>query len=130
MLFEDLLYLSNTELDPLKSLPKAPTHETKLQTWSRIADNTGDEYGYPIESTFSPQQHDNVQMLGINTEALLYIETVHYKAPSNYIRLHNSWKNHYWYAKSGELIKSIQKVSPLSEPFEITYLSRIARLNR
>lgn len=127
---ENLLYLSNTELDPLKSLPKAPTHETKLQTWLRIADNTGDEYGYPIESTFSQQQHDNVPMLGINTEAVLYIETVHYKAPSNYIRLHSSWKNHYWYAKSGELIKSIQKVSPLSEPFEITYLSRIARLNR
>jgi hypothetical protein len=131
-LSKNLLYLSNTHLDPLKSLPYSviKKDQPQRQTWSRIADHTGDEYGYSIESTFSQSKQDNVQVLGLNTEAVLYIETVQYNAPANYLRLNNSWQNHYWYAKSGELIKSIQSVSPLSEPVEMTYLSRIARLEQ
>jgi hypothetical protein len=71
-----------------------------------------------------------VQTLNLKVEAVLYVETLNYKVPTNYIRLNKSWKNYYWYAKSGELIKSIQITSPLSEALEITYLSRIARLNQ
>jgi hypothetical protein len=127
---ENLLYSSNTDFDPLKSLPIHPNGKLKQQTWSRIVDRTGDEYGYPIESIFSQASLDTVQALNLNIEAILYVETLNYKAPANYLRFNNSWQNQFWYAKNGELIKSIQKVSPLSESLEITYLSRIARLNQ
>jgi hypothetical protein len=127
-LSDELLYLSNTDIDPLKSLPLTP--EDQPQTWSHIVDLSDDEYGYPIASIFNNASQDTIEALALNIEATLYVETLNYKAPANYIQLSKSWKNHYWYAKSGEMIKSIQKVSPLSESLEITYLSRIARLNK
>ncbi|MBU3004232.1 YjbF family lipoprotein [Paraglaciecola arctica] len=127
---ENLLYLSNTDIDPLKTLPLSLNNEAKIPIWSRIADRTGDEYGYPIESTFSQAQQSTVQVLDLDIETLMYIETVNYKAPANYIRLHRSWENQYWYTKSGTLVKSIQKISPMSEALEITFLSQIARLQQ
>lgn len=129
---ENLLYTSNTDLDPLKSLPYLPMtkSEPKNQTWSRIIDRSDDEYGYLLESNFSLGQVDNLQALNLNISTTLYFEIVSFQAPANYLQLNNSWKNQYWYAKNGELIKSIQQVSPLSESLEITYLSRIARLNQ
>lgn len=128
-LSENLMYLSNLDNDPLKSLPSSLKNESKVYTWSRIADQTGDEYGYPIESIFSHASQDTIQALDLNIETFFYVETLSYKAPTNYLRLSKSWKNYYWYAKNGELIKSIQKTSPLSDALEMTYLSRIARLN-
>jgi hypothetical protein len=71
---------------------------------------------------------ETVHALELNIDSRYFVETVNYQAPTNYVRLDNSWKNHFWYSKNGVLIKSIQQISPLSEPFEITYLSRIARL--
>jgi hypothetical protein len=127
---ENLLHSSNTNFDPLKSLPNHSNDKPQPLTWSRTIDRTGDEYGYPIESIFSQASPDTVQVLSLNVEAILYIETLNYKAPANYLRLNNSWQNFFWYAKNGELIKTIQKVSPLSESLQITYLSRIARLNQ
>lgn len=129
---ENLLYTSNTDLDPLKSLPYSHMTEGNLksQTWSRVIDRSGDEYGHPLESNFNLGQVDNLQALNLNISTTLYIEIVSFRAPANYLQLNSSWKNQYWYAKNGELIKSIQQVSPLSESLEITYLSRIARLNQ
>jgi hypothetical protein len=126
---ENLLYSSSSDIDPLKSLPHSTLHVLQQQTWTRTIDQTGDEYGYPIESTFNAAIQDTVKALNRNMKATLYVENLSYKAPTNYIRLNKSWKNYYWYAKSGEMIKSIQTTSPLSEALEITYLSRIARLN-
>jgi hypothetical protein len=129
-LSENLLHSSNSALDPLKSMLHPPEHESQPQTWLRRVDRTGDEYGYPIESIFSNASPDTIQALSLSIEAILYVETLNYKAPANYLRFNNSWKNYFWYAKNGDLIKSIQKVSPLSESLEIIYLSRIARLNQ
>ena len=126
---ENLLHSSNTDFDPLKSLPNYSNEKPNQQTWSRIVDRTGDEYGYPIESIFSQASADTVQALSLDVEAILYVETLNYKAPANYLQFNNSWQNFFWYAKSGELIKSKQKISPLSESLEITYLSRMARLH-
>jgi hypothetical protein len=131
-LIDDLLYLSNTDSDPLKSWPNlAPAiHEQQRPIWSFTVDLTGDQYGYPVESTFNQASEDTVEALGLNIKAILYVETLSYNAPANYIQLNKSWENHYWYTKNGQLVKSIQKFSPLSESLEITYLSRIARLNK
>lgn len=122
-------YLSNIDNDPLKSLANGSQGNSIQKPWLRIADRTGDEYGYPLNSVFSKAQQDKVNALNLNIESTYYVETVNYDAPANYIRLTNSWKNHFWFTKDGMLIKSIQKISPLSESLEITYLSRIARLS-
>jgi hypothetical protein len=124
---KNLLHLSNTDSDPLKSLPNHSNDKSQL--WTRILDLSDDEYGHPIESKFSQASPDTIQALNLDTEAILFIETVKYEAPANYVRINKSWENHFWYSKNGDLIKSIQKVSPFSEPLEITYLSRIARLH-
>jgi hypothetical protein len=125
---KNLLHLSNTNFDPLQSMPNHSNN--KSQTWSRTLDLTGDEYGYPIESIFSQASPVTIQALSRNIEAILYVETLKYMAPANYIQFNKSWKNFFWYTKRGVLIKSIQKLTPLSESLEITYLSRIARLNQ
>lgn len=127
---ENLLYLSNTDIDPLKSIPNDLENVAQIPTWSRITDRSGDEYGYPIASTFSQAQPKTLQALGLKIDTLMFIETVDYKAPANYVRVHRSWQNHYWYTKSGTLVKSIQKVSPMSDTLEITFLSQIARLKQ
>jgi hypothetical protein len=129
---DNLLYLSNTDIDPLKSLPDLITSESKQKsiTWLRAADRTGDEYSYPVESVFNQATEDTIQILNFNLATTLYVETVSYQAPSNYLQFDKSWKNYFWYTKDGELIKSIQKVTPISETLEITYLSRVARLNQ
>lgn len=125
---KNLLHLSNTNFDPLQSMPNHSNN--KSQTWSRTLDLTGDEYGYPIESIFSQASPVTIQALSRNIEAILYVETLKYMAPANYIQFNKRWKNFFWYTKRGVLIKSIQKLTPLSESLEITYLSRIARLNQ
>ena len=127
---KNLLYSSSTDIDPLKSLPHKTMYVSQKQKWIRTVDQTDDEYGYSIESTFNDATQDSVQALNLDIDAILYVENLIYKVPTDYIRINKNWKNYYWYAKSGEMIKSIQMTSPLSEALEITYLSRIARLNQ
>jgi hypothetical protein len=126
----NLLYTSNSEMDPLKLLQFTLKDEPKSKTWSRVVDRSGDEYGYPIESTFNQASADSIQALNLNIETVLYIENLSYMAPSNYLRFNTNWKNYFWFAKNGALVKSIQQDSPLSESIEIIYLSRISRLNQ
>jgi hypothetical protein len=127
---KNLLHSSSADIDPLKSLPHKTMYTPQKQKWIRAVDQTGDEYGYSVESTFSGAVQDSVQALNLDIGAILYVETLVYKAPTNHIRINRNWKNYYWFAKSGEMIKSMQMTSPLSEALEITYLSRIARLNQ
>jgi len=123
---ENLLYLANTKSDPLKSFPSV----MPKKQWQSMADFTGDQYAYPLESTFTTEKSEVLQALSLNITTLLFVENVSYLAPANFIRVNNGWTNYYWYDKqSGELIKTIQTLSPLAEPLEITYLSRISRLN-
>jgi hypothetical protein len=127
---DNLLYLSNIENDPLKLLADDLQSSQLPDSWLRIADRTGDEYGYPIKSVFSQAKQNTLQALNLNLDTMYYVETVYYDAPSDYVRLVSSWENHFWFTKDGGLIKSIQKISPVSESLKITYLSRIARLNQ
>lgn len=127
---KNLLYLSNTEQDPLKSLQTLLGNKSKQQTWTSEVDLSGDEYAYPIKSSFSLASQKILNVFSLNFETTLYTETVDYLAPSNYLHLNKSWKNYYWYNQKGELLKTVQKISALSDPLEITYLSRIARLNQ
>jgi hypothetical protein len=129
-LSDNQLYLSNIDNDPLRFLANGSQHNKLSEPWLRIMDRSGDEYGYPLNSIFSQARKDTLNTFNLNIETIYYVETVKYEAPTNYIRLNNRWENHFWFAEDGGLIKSIQKTSPQSESLEITYLSRIARLNQ
>lgn len=129
-LSDNLLYLSNTDSDPLKLLSANSQYSRQSEPWLRKADRTGDEYGYPIKSTFSQAKQNTLKALNLYLDTMYYVETVNYDAPSEYVHLSKSWDNHFWFAKDGTLIKSIQKISPVSEYLEITYLSRISRLQQ
>jgi hypothetical protein len=108
---KNLLYSSSTDIDPLKSLPHKTMYVSQKQKWIRTVDQTDDEYGYSIESTFNDAIQDSVQALNLDIETILYVENIIYKVPTDYIRISKNWKNYYWYAKSGEMIKSIQMVA-------------------
>ncbi|MEH6711509.1 MAG: YjbF family lipoprotein [Paraglaciecola polaris] len=123
---KNLLYLSNTESDPLKTLPLQST----ASAWQRSADWSEDEYGYPIRSSFSEPRSETLHILNKNINTTLYVESLDYDAPADYIRLNREWQNFYWFDKqSGTLVKSTQTLSPVSEAIEFIYVSRIARLN-
>lgn len=122
---KDLLYVTNLDLDPLKT----PTSSSG-RTWSRLSDWGGDEYGHPIESQLSYSHLDTLNHFDKQIEVQVYKEQVRYLADSEFIRPNRTWENIYWYSKAnGTLLKSYQKLSPITEPFEMTFLSRIARLN-
>jgi hypothetical protein len=123
---ENLLYLANTKTDPLKKLPS----DIPKNPWQSAADYSGDQYGYPLESTFTAGESKDLQTLTLNIDTVLFVEKVSYLAPANFMRFNRNWHNYYWYHKqSGELLKTIQTLSPFAEKLQITYLSRIARLN-
>jgi hypothetical protein len=123
---ENLLYLANTKTDPLKTLPA----DMPKNQWQSAADYTGDQYGYPLESTFTAGKSEELTALTLNIDTVLFVEKVSYLAPANFMRFNSNWHNYYWYHKqSGELLKTIQTLSPFAEKLQITYLSRIARLN-
>ncbi|MCF2948424.1 YjbF family lipoprotein [Paraglaciecola aquimarina] len=123
---ENLLFLSNTAQDPLKNTPLSMT---ELSIWSRISDWSGDEYGYVIESKFSFKTEERLEELSLKIDTIKYVEDAKFTAPSRFIQINNTWQNTFWFEKNtGTLIKSIQTLAPSTEPIELVYLSRIARL--
>ncbi|MGY0577625.1 MAG: YjbF family lipoprotein [Paraglaciecola chathamensis] len=129
---KDLLYLGNSQEDPLKRITsnaKANSSAKQSNQWRYITDWSGDEYGHPIESHFTAPENETLTLLSKPIHTYHYVETLSYQAPSDYLRFNQSWQNHYWFdQQSGALVKSIQTLSPISEPVEFVYLSRIARL--
>jgi hypothetical protein len=129
---KDLLYLGNSQKDPLKriaSSTKANRSGKQSSKWRYITDGSGDEYGHPIESHFTAPENETLTLLSIPIKTYHYVETLSYQAPSDYLRFNQNWQNHYWFDRqSGALVKSNQTLSPASEPIEFVYLSRIARL--
>tara|TARA_R110002012_G_scaffold34965_4_gene100456 strand:- start:3624 stop:4319 length:696 start_codon:yes stop_codon:yes gene_type:complete len=129
---KNLIYLSSTSSDPLKTIsnPSLSSGQPSPSIWQRSADWSGDEYGYPITSSFDRPTSKTIQVLGKAVETILYVENVNYEAPSDYLRFDEKWQNYFWFDKrSGSLVKSVQTSSPMSEKVEFVYLSRIARLN-
>ncbi|ABG41708.1 hypothetical protein Patl_3202 [Paraglaciecola sp. T6c] len=122
----DLLHVSNSFADPLKR----SHHHLANQQWKMALDWENDEYGYPVTSTFGQPKSEALTILTKSIDSIRFTETLRFEAPSEYIQTKHEWHNYYWYEKTtGTLIKSKQTLSPLSEPIEMTYLSRIARLD-
>lgn len=126
---KNLIYLSDRIYDPLKHLSHNIFQPTSQKTWVRNADWDNDEYGYQISSTFVDGGEQTLDILSRNISTKLIVEELKYLAPTNFIRTNSTWKNYFWFeTTSGELIKSIQLLSPLEEELEMVYLSRIARI--
>uniref|UniRef100_A0A486XVA1 YjbF outer membrane lipoprotein n=1 Tax=Rheinheimera sp. BAL341 TaxID=1708203 RepID=A0A486XVA1_9GAMM len=121
----DLLHLTNTAGDPLRSLTSIG-----LQTsWLRLADWHAGEYGYRLNSTFTVTAGQTLTFFGQQLETLLVTEQVQYLDRANFFRTENSWQNRFWFdAQSGTLIQSEQQLAPFWQPMQMIYISRIARL--
>lgn len=121
----DLLYLSNTQNDQIRDYKTiSPASE-----WLRLADWQNGEYGYLIKSRFKVQANQPLSFFGQSLNTTLITEQLSYDSDSNFVRFDSSWHNSFWFdSASGTLIKSVQQLSPVAEPFEMTYISRIARL--
>jgi hypothetical protein len=125
----NLVHLSDKSSDPLKYFSKNSLHPVSQHTWIRKADWSSDEYGYQIVSSFSSGGEQALNILSASINTRLIIEDLNYRAPANFIRPSDSWKNYYWFdTTSGQLVKSIQLLSPFEEQLELVYLSRVARI--
>lgn len=115
---QDLLYTGNRELDPLKqglSL-KLPS------TWQRTTDWHDTQYGYTVNSDFTESTSDSLEFFRQRINTIRITENVTFGENKQ------SWQNHYWYdADTGRLLKTYQQISPLWQPLELTFISRINR---
>lgn len=120
----DLLYLTNTSSDPLKK----PLNFTSTASWSRLADWQQHEYGYSLRSTFHYGPVETMQFFGQQLDVVPLTENVQYAADANFVRFDDKWQNRFWLeAKTGTVLKSRQMLAPWGEPFELTFISEVAR---
>lgn len=121
----DLLYLSNIQGDQIRQ----PEAINPAIEWLRLADWQNGEYGYALSSRFSAPSTQILQFFGHSLNTTRITEQVTYTSPANYLRLDSSWQNDFWFdTNTGTLIKSSQQLAPFGERFDMTYISRIARL--
>ncbi|MBU1309315.1 MAG: YjbF family lipoprotein [Gammaproteobacteria bacterium] len=121
----DLLYLTNTQADQLRQ----PEAINPAIEWLRLADWQNGEYGYALSSRFSVQPNQPLRYFGHSFNTTQITEQVSYVSPANYLRLDKQWQNTFWFdSQTGTLLKSVQQLAPFAERFEMTYISRIARL--
>lgn len=119
----DLLFLSNTQTDPIKS-----SLNLNNSHWQRLADWQQQEYGYQLKSSFSTATPEPMQFFGHTLMVIPVTETVRYVNQPNFVRFDDKWQNHFWLAaNSGTVIKSRQKLSPSSEEFELIFISEVVR---
>lgn len=120
----DLLYTSTLASDPLLQ----PYENLPQLSWQRELDWQSDEYGQVVQSTFTLTGSETLPVFSQSLTVTHVTEHLTYAAPSNFWRTDRQWQNHYWFAQNGQLIKSVQRLSPNAEPFELLFISRAARL--
>lgn len=121
----DLLYLSNTQADHIRH----PDTINASSEWLRLADWQNGEYGYAIKSRFNVLPNQTLSFFGQSLITTKVTEQVTYASPANFLRFDKQWQNEFWFdTATGTLIKSEQQLAPFGERFEMTYISRIARL--
>jgi hypothetical protein len=121
----NLLSLNNRDGDPLK----LPYDQLNNRAWQRQADWSAGEFGYSIQSRFTRQGADTLNYFEQQIPVVHITEQLHYNNRSNYLRYNQSWQNHYWFhAQSGRLLKTRQQLSPLTESFELVFISQVARV--
>lgn len=120
-LAHNLIYVSNLSNDPLK----IPTILNSIQ-WNRVIDTEFGDYGTQLSSQMSMINNESLILQQQEYMTTKRVELVRYQSALNG---DDVWTNTFWFHQaSGQLLKSSQKTSSLSETIEITYISRALRL--
>lgn len=122
----DLMQLSNIDADPIQSGIEA----TESTNWKPSADIEDLTYGHTIDFTISSKSATRIKVQETEFDTILIEEVAHFDKKGLNSTGVESWVNQYWYeTQSGKLIKTRQKLSPFTDTFEVTYISRAVRLN-
>lgn len=118
----DLLYVSNLDSDPLQKGVNSG------DSWERIIDWQNGEYGYQVDSSFEVFSEQYIEFFSNRIKVTKVVETLEYKSSSRFWRFNRTWHNVFWIEPtSGTVLKSVQQLSPIGEPFELTFISEIVR---
>ena len=119
----DLLFTGNLDDNPLaEPFPLA-------FDWSRSVDIKGVGYGLPVSSQWLVAGEARISILSSQFAVQRIEETISFPKTTPYIETGLSWKNTYWISRqNGDLLRASVKLTPQSDRFEMTYLSRAARL--
>jgi hypothetical protein len=121
----DLMLLSNLDTDPIQNGSEA----FEAAIWKPAADFENLTFGHTIDLTIASKSSTKIKVQETEFDTILIEEMVNFDKQGLNRSGVVSWVNKYWYeTKSGKLIKTQQKVSPFTDMFEITYVSRAVRL--
>ena len=122
-LAQEMLYTSNLDNNPLSDpLPLA-------FDWTREVDIRGIGYGLTVNSHWKAAAEGEITEFSASFPVQRIEETITFPKTTPYIETGLTWTNTYWLSQeNGELLKASVKISPQSDRFEMTYLSRAARL--
>ncbi|GAB5382365.1 MAG: lipoprotein GfcB [Aliiglaciecola sp.] len=119
----DLLAITNLSSDPLKT---SFTGIGQSEVWQRYIDSEPDQFGVVARSKFNIESNKEIEIQGhlftvdVVSENVMFDSVKHGK---------DEWQNTFWYhSETKKLLKSNQKVTPDSDVFDITYVSRALRL--
>ncbi len=120
---QDMLYTSDLDKNPLSDpLPLS-------FDWSREVDIKGMGYGLTVTSQWKAVAEEAFTEFSASFPVQRIEETVSFPKTTPYIETGLTWTNTYWVSQeNGELLKASVKITPQSDRFEMTYLSRAARL--
>lgn len=121
----DLMQISDIEEDPIQVGLKA----SESSSWKPSADFRDLTFGHTIDLTLKSKSPAIVKIQETEFDTILIEELVNFDKKGLNRSGVESWVNKYWYeTKSGKLLKTQQKLSPFTDMFEVTYVSRAVRL--
>jgi hypothetical protein len=121
----DLMQLSNIDTDPIQG----GIETTESSNWKPYVDIEDLTYGHTIDFTISSKSPTRLKLLETEFDTILIEEVAHFDKKGLNSMGVESWVNQYWFeTKSGKLLKTRQKLSPFTDTFEVTYISRAVRL--
>ncbi|MEP1552715.1 MAG: YjbF family lipoprotein [Paraglaciecola sp.] len=114
-------YVTNIENDPLND----PKNISNLTSWDRFIDYGNSQNAF-VQSTFEYVGNSELVIDGNLAKAGMLKEVVIFHSVNE---KKDSWINYYWFdSETKQLLKSEQQISPDSDRYELTYVSRISRL--
>ena len=119
----DLYFTGNLNNNPLAS------DGVLAYSWDRKVDIDSLGYGLFVQSMWRIEGEVTQTHYDHELTMIKITETVVFPDVSPFIEVGKEWKNTYYLdAKSKELLVSSQKISPNADRYEMTYVSRIARI--
>ncbi|WP_133468997.1 YjbF family lipoprotein [Paraglaciecola marina] len=118
---DNFFYVTNIENDPL-AIPK---NVNSTLYWNRSVDYDNGLSAF-VESKFEWVINSELIIDGNHAKANMLKEVVTFHQVNKQT---NTWINYFWFdTETEQLLKSEQQLTPNSDRYELTYISRIARL--